>query len=409
MQREDENSLSSDHLQPGDIIFTLDQTGRAGHAAIWAPEEGSLRPLAHAVNGGNKSEVTKTFLPPPGKGNSYVVVRSKDPELAAMVAQQANRWCRYATPYDPQRLEIGERRENTLSNHKKDPQATLDQYQREEFNAGGKYRMIKYASRRMGPLTMPESCGGSGRGFRCSMFALTCLQTAALAKEGLVKPLCGGSDVPWVSDKYTSPELIKGSKPKSEKKSFNSGSKFKKGTFLHSIKGHIKAISHWKQDLPAYQHFTESIKGRDTEFLDYKHYKDHKRVVADHQQFAPSITAWDYEKNGSIEHFPFEEVLGTGLMLEPKTTSPAMLLYAMSQDKTMWHDAVPMTLSEKHAQKPTPEKIEEYKQENVQASKQAEKMQSNMSAYLSGHLNQLPTFEKDFQEEKDLQQHFRPH
>ncbi|MCB1828570.1 MAG: hypothetical protein KDH94_09075, partial [Coxiellaceae bacterium] len=62
--QENLGQLTQDDLKPGDIIFTLDVRGVPGHAAIWAPTEGSVRPLAHAVNQNGIKNITKTSIMP---------------------------------------------------------------------------------------------------------------------------------------------------------------------------------------------------------------------------------------------------------------------------------------------------------------------------------------------------------
>lgn len=386
MQKQLNATISSEALRPGDLIFTIDSNGVAGHVAIWAPQEGSILSVAHAIRRG-VDLVLKTALEVPGEGLSYLVLRNKDPHLARMAAKQANRWCRFGTPYDTNRLEVGERRESTLSVHKENPQAALNAYQRFEFEKGGKYRLIKYASRRMGPISLPKSCGGSGRGMRCCLFALSCFQTAALSKYDLVKPLCGDSATRWVSDKYTSLDLIKQSKPSTE-------SIFNKG----AIRAKFKTTQAWKNDVSSYCVFIEKIRKHDTEFKDYTHYKDHKFYDENRIPYAPSLLAWDYEKNGSIETFPFENVLGEGLMLEPKTTSPAMLLYALSQDKTMWHDAMPMRVSNETALVTGEEKPEQ--------NQDVTEFRVALQDYLSGKIDQFPWYAADILEEKEMRQEF---
>ena len=137
MEEERAKEFSSDQLKPGDLIFTLDSSGNPGHVAVWAPEEGSVRPLAHAVNSHTTQKITKTFLPP---SDNYVVFRVKDPNLAKLAAVQANRWCSYETPYDETRLQIGERLAGSLQHRAKNPEEWVQNRWR-EFEKKNKGKM----------------------------------------------------------------------------------------------------------------------------------------------------------------------------------------------------------------------------------------------------------------------------
>jgi hypothetical protein len=79
---------------------------------------------------------------------------------------------------------------------------------RKDFEETGIYRLVKYAARRGGSITLPEG-HGRGRGVWCAMFTLMCYQTAAVAKAGLVKPVVGDGEHRWVSDKYNDPKQAK--------------------------------------------------------------------------------------------------------------------------------------------------------------------------------------------------------
>ena len=99
----EEGLQSETNLKPGDILIEITEGGLGIHAGIWAPLEMSVRPFAHAVYSENAKKLSKTCLPP----GDYVVCRLQDGELAELVAQIANQWCRYETPYSEKRLTIG--------------------------------------------------------------------------------------------------------------------------------------------------------------------------------------------------------------------------------------------------------------------------------------------------------------
>jgi len=154
------------------------------HVGIWAPEPDSVLPFAHAVNTERNQCIMKTGLP---SSDKYVVVGCNDPELASLAAAQANSWARFQTPFDEIRLQISERRYSTLTKSARQAKGSkeeklekvremMDKYQRAEYVRSGRFRSVKYASRRMSPMSSPKP-GRKKWGAWCGMYVLMCYPT----------------------------------------------------------------------------------------------------------------------------------------------------------------------------------------------------------------------------------------
>ncbi|MCB1827663.1 MAG: hypothetical protein KDH94_04475, partial [Coxiellaceae bacterium] len=377
--------LTQNDLKPGDIMFTLDAHGVPGHAAIWAPTEGSLRPLAHAMNRNGANTMTKTGIMP----DKYVVFRPKDELLAQLAADIANHWCCYNTRYDERRLQVGERLYGARMRDQASPEAAKKaayDESRKAFDQSGRYRMVKYASRRLGPINLPEGIG-NGRGVWCAMFALLCYQTAAMTKAGLVEPIVGGDKYPWTSDKYTDINLLSAYGP--GKPTFFS---------MKELQHYAQASHQYKQCMQSYSAHVEKTRSIN-EFENYKHYHEHKRCDQSHQIYPPSIVAWDFQANGYLSTFDFEKVLSTGLMLEQKTIDLDIFMYALAQDTKMWSSPGVVVIESKSLSQEERQMNKEEKQFRLD---NAFKMRLKMVSYLQGNLQKLPTYDKDIAAEKAL-------
>jgi hypothetical protein len=398
MQAEDINpkivaTWSVDDLKPGDIIFT--DPGGAGaeftHAAIYAPEKGNPLCLIHAVfaKDSNLTKLMRTSLPP----SNYRVFRSNDPEANLLSAHIAKQWARYQVPYDEQRLQAGSRKDSSrkkVGNVEEDRNASLHAAQH-EFNQSGRFRCIKYAARRMTSSNLPPPYG-RGRGVRCGMFALMCHQTARLAKADLVEPLCGSQSTPWVSDKYTNTKALP-EKYSEKPTSFNP----------KILIEHAQRKKNWPAQLRKYDAYQQKLMSPE-EFRGYKHHADHKQVTKEHAVYSPSIIAWDYQKNGEIDKYPFENVLTKGLMLEQKTIDPDTFAFSLQKDAGNWQEAklnVP-ELGRKY----TESESKCYKAAIQKDIGTAEEHRAELISYLSKQIEKIPTYDEGMRAEKEIKSSF---
>ncbi|MCB1828477.1 MAG: hypothetical protein KDH94_08605, partial [Coxiellaceae bacterium] len=260
------------------------------------------------------------------------------------------------------------------------------------FDQSGRYRMVKYASRRMGPVNLPEGIG-RGRGARCAMFALMCYQTAAMTKAGLVDPIVGGDKYPWTSDKYTDIKSLSKYGPE-KPESFS----------LRNLQQYAQAKKQYKQCLRSYSTHVERTRS-ENEFDNYKHYHEHKQYDQSHQIFPPSLVAWDFQTNGNLSTFDFKDVLSTGLMLEQKTIDPDIFMYALAQDTKMWTSPGEALIQSK---KLTQEEKDINTTEKNLRIKNADEMNKEMVTYLQRNLQKLPTYDKDIEAEQAIIRQIKP-
>jgi hypothetical protein len=311
--------MKIDELQPGDVLFTmLNRKPPALHTQLYLADAQFPATILHAVDGGKASKLMATSLPKDVK--DLLVYRCKGrPELIGKAVKFASRWTMYQTPYDQERKNLKEGYRNILDSEGVKADA-IPQRMRELFNRHGKFRAIKYASRRRGILCYPGE-DGTSRGLTCTMFVILCYQVAAIAEHvrkthqlGL-----GGSASVRVSDKKLQPS---------------------DEAILKSLvtKGRLDA-----QDLRDYIEYVRTIQSGNEYSIDWElAYREPSTRPASPRrpgfQYFPSLLCWDGPP--SMHAFDFAAAMTPAFMVDSKITTSEQLRLCIEADGEHWEAGV---------------------------------------------------------------------
>ena len=201
-------TVTLSQMTPGDLVFWR-MSEEASHVEMFAGKDAFDSTSIHAVNNPDKGMqrlMATSFLPQFFKH----VYRCRRPELVRRAFKYAKNWSAYENKYDKPRIQTKEVHRDTA----KALGIVGDARRRQMldlFMQRGRFRAIKFTTRRATILCYPGEQDGSGRGLTCCMFAILCYQVAGLAdhvyKVGSAEAgLPDNSPLVRVSDKKVIPE-----------------------------------------------------------------------------------------------------------------------------------------------------------------------------------------------------------
>ena len=194
-------NLTVNDLQSGDLILWRMGDGDATHAELFTGASHFAATSIHAVNTPAKqmTRVMANSFTPQFYKHVFRCQRQTQRDKAVKFAQQ---WARYENRYDTQRIAI-KTAFRAMHRNLGTPRASVLAQMRHLFATKGRFRAMKYATRRASILCYPGDDGESGHGMTCCMFAILCFQVAGLAPH--VDKLNANDPHTRVSDKKMSP------------------------------------------------------------------------------------------------------------------------------------------------------------------------------------------------------------
>lgn len=317
-------------LQPGDVILTtLNQKPPALHAQLYEGDTTFEHTILHAVDDSGK-KLHKLMATSIRASKDYLVFRCKVPTLAVQATAFGKKWAMYQTPYDNDRKYVKEAFRNVFDNTYS-AEAIPNEMAR-IFDEKGKFRAIKYATRREETLCYPDEAGES-RGLTCTMFVILCFQVAALAPHVLTRTALGkASGTPRVSDK-----------------------KLNEGDLLMLD----KLVASGKldgEDLRQYKAYVASLQSGNEYRIDWElsgRDKPEAKVPKPQQLgflYVPSLFCWNAPV--PIRSFSFETTMTKGMMLDSKIATSNHLLLCLDADNAGWENLGFLDGEEKSPQDP---------------------------------------------------------
>jgi 6-phosphogluconate dehydrogenase (decarboxylating) len=188
------------------------------------------------------------------------------------------------------------------------------QLMRNLFEERGKFRAIKYAVRRKGPLCYPGEDGNSGHGMTCCMFAITCYQSAGIAGE--VNKLDPGNPYMRNSDK----KMTRGDLAVLQK--------------MMAKDGFAPA------DFEAYRRYVEMIQDVNEYKIDWAAAGGNEVVKAAPAKkwvgytYIPSILFW--KRPAVFSTFDWAAAVTPGMMLDAKIANPEHIRQSLEADAGNW-------------------------------------------------------------------------
>jgi hypothetical protein len=251
------------------------------------------------------------------------VHRPKNQTLAANAAEQARVWGAYQTSFDILRAYEKDKNVKYIESQ---GLSRIKERSRELFHQRGKWRAIKYATRRNGPCCqLGDNEPDESRGVTCSQFVIMCYQTAGL--ERFVK--------------RASPAGLERASDKKATASIHG----RHWEFL--LRPALRWQGFCEQDIAEWKRYVERLEGiRDpmptTEEIEEMFApaleKARKNRGANRPRgyvYVPSIRWWLCPKN-PITSFPWDHHITQGMMLDCKSTTPAVLHESLLADEDGW-------------------------------------------------------------------------
>jgi hypothetical protein len=194
------NDLKIADLTGGDLILWK-MGEEASHVEMFTAGSHFTETSIHAVN--NAAKQMTRVMPTSFRPDFYKhVFHCSDANLRAAAVAIARDWAQYENRYDTDRIAV---KTAFREMHKKlgtDP-GDGRQIMVDLFYERGRFRAIKYASRRNGIPCYPGDQDNNGKGMTCCMFAILCYQVAGITAQ--VNPLGGANSFFHVSDKKIGP------------------------------------------------------------------------------------------------------------------------------------------------------------------------------------------------------------
>ena len=297
-------------LKLGDIIAFHAPDGVAEHAAMYTGNIEGKPYITHPVTDANPGLKT-TILKNLGSLEYYTVYRPVNAELGAKAAQRMLDWAKYHIPYDQRRAKWMHRTNNlTLQDaqraNKADPLGVLLDFLKQE-SQNKFYERIKFAARRdTCPVKLMADILTS-RGF-------TCIQAIILAYQ--VEEIA-----PWVKTLYEIQlELAR------------EASTVEEITELWiSVKHCLPEVQDTYVLPESYVRYFTQLREKE-EFNDF--YIDDKRDTPCHPHYHPSLVAWRYDLEPSID--AFRAKFTSCFELPAKICYTDGLLEYMNRDSKHW-------------------------------------------------------------------------
>lgn len=240
------------------------------------------------------------------------VMRCRVSGLRNKAAIYARRWLSWQTPFAGNRVTHADQHERGFIGRG----AALVAEQRRLFDVGGKFRAIKYAARRKGPVCYPAVDGE--RGMFCSMFVTTCYQVAGL------KPLVQAMDVSDPSRRVSDKKLERAD--------------FKRLEGILAKNGYPVT----QADLQAYLLYCMKLRSLslydlgDFEIIERRDAKRNRIRKVPGRHYVPSILLW--ASNQSIAGTNWPAYITAGMQVDSKIVMPTGLYLSLLDDKQGWRD-----------------------------------------------------------------------
>jgi hypothetical protein len=317
-------------LLPGDLVFPytgidLSLPGtNAVHAMMVGPaDELGIATQIHQVGNGmmapppqagsQRERLIPNTLKKDGESSSRKrIMRCRNEALRQRAAELASHWqSEYKLAFSDSRRDNGVQFESKHDAAADKPDILVAKLQ-EKFRQTGRFRAIKYATRRNGFLSYPGEAG-AGNGMYCSMFVAICYQVAGL--NDVVRAASINERMTRVSDKKMS-----------EKDLAAVAKQMKKGKF-----------SCQPSDFNAYARYTLALNERN-------HYdlKDYEAGPASPKlktiDYEPSLMYWNFDVAPSIDAFKWESNITKGMMIDAKIVMPRGLYFSLLADQDGWKD-----------------------------------------------------------------------
>lgn len=302
--------MNPSDLKLGDIIAFHAPDGIAEHVAMYTGDIGGKPYITHPVTDANPGLKT-TILKNLGALEYYTVYRPVNAELGAKAAQRMLDWAKYHIPYDQRRAKWMHRTndltlQDALRANKADPLGVLLDFLKQE-SQNKFYERIKFAARRdTCPVKLMADILTS-RGYTCIQAIILAYQVEEIAPwvktlyEIQIELAREASTVEeikelWISDKHCLPEV--------------------QDTYV----------------LPeSYVRYFTQLREKE-EFTDF--YIDDKRDTPCHPHYHPSLVAWRYDLEPSID--AFRAKFTSCLELPAKICYTDGLLEYMNRDSKHW-------------------------------------------------------------------------
>ncbi len=296
-------------LKLGDIICFDTFNGTPAHVGMFTASIGDKYYVTHSVineTPGLQTTMLKDTV-------RMHVFRPVNAELGARAAQRILAWAAYRIPYDVRRRDVMIKIRDKMVSHavRLDKNEAIDyilEYHKHEATTKF-YERIKFAARRdTCPVKMLD--GMEGRGFTCVQAVILAYQVEELAPY--VKTLAQVQvelaslsttveqiTEAWISDKHCPTEILE------------------------------------KYALPSsYEAYAESLKSKE-EFTDFM-LKNKNAPTINHPHYHPSLVAWNFDLNPSIDNFI--QNFDSCLNLQAKLCFTDGLYGFMQQNTKHWQD-----------------------------------------------------------------------
>lgn len=269
-------------LQLGDIIFFhTTAIGVPEHVAMYTGMINDKHYITHSVNGG-KPGLKSTVLKNIGQMDIF---RPQNKDLGERAAKRILKWAKYHIPYDDRRRnlidKISDVTKKSFKPKNSDDKETPTEHLLKLLVSVAHikfYERIKYAARRdTCPVKMLD--GVQARGWTCVQSVILPYQVEELAPyvktldqikielEKMAKTSSDNIAETWISDKHCPEEIL--------------------DTYI----------------LPdSYVEYANALRSKFDEFPDFV-INDKRDVTFTHQNYHPSLVAWDYDKEPCIDKF----------------------------------------------------------------------------------------------------------
>lgn len=307
-------------VRPGDLLFNvfairddrsdeLQPAGVSGHVTICTFARDALVLMTHQVDGKNLKGTWEDQLKPPSATatNQVLVMRCRDEDLAAEAAIWARSWGKFLLPFGSTRRDRATLFEGGVASGE-----TLVERHRELFAAGGRYRAIKYAARRLGFLCYPGE-DSDGQGLFCSMFVAIAYQVAGLVLANAVSAASREDFELRISDKRMSAKDV------------DTVMRQQPGASPVDVEGFKGYAAGLREHNPYGLRGVEPASGSAPP-------KPRRRGIT----YLPSIAFWRYDRHPSIDTFPWAARITEGMMVDAKVIMPQGLLASLRADPAGW-------------------------------------------------------------------------
>jgi hypothetical protein len=305
------NDLKIADLTPGDLVLWK-MGEEASHVEMFTGGSHFSDTSIHAVNTPAKqmTRVMATSFTPQFFKH---VFHCMDNPLRTAAVTQAQNWAQYENRYDTDRIAV---KTAFREMHKKLATAAGDvrRLMVDLFYERGRFRAIKYASRRNGVLCYPGDQDNNGKGMTCCMFAILSYQVAGIAPQ--VKALGGASSFFHVSDKKMGPKEAPIARKMLEQSGFSSADIQAYFAYLGCIQAQNEYSIDWaKAGKP------EVRKGEPAKKLPGYTY-------------VPSLLQWN--NPGSFGGFDWGAAITPAMLLDAKIANPEHLWQSLVQHDRNW-------------------------------------------------------------------------